>query len=213
MSGSIILDKTTWPRRQHFEFYRRFANPSFNLCVPIAAQTLYECAKDRQVSFFQLALYAMLRSANAEPQLRQRIKDDEVVEYQNIAVMTPILTQDEGFRQVWCDNAATFTDFSTAATPDIEMAKSGTPAPLIVPEQNFFCASCIPWLHFSEMTHAEFHFGASVPTMTWGKLKNGVIPVAGKFNHALVDGLHASRFFAGLETLFAHPDTLWLPLN
>lgn len=60
MSTYHVIDKESWHRRDHFEFYRTFANPSFNLCVPVEAQRLYECAKDRQVSFFQLALYALL---------------------------------------------------------------------------------------------------------------------------------------------------------
>ena len=59
------------------------------------------------------------------------------------------------------------------------------------------------------MTHAEYYVGAAVPALTWGKLKNGIIPVAGKFNHAFVDGLHASRFFARVEEGFAEPETLW----
>ncbi len=58
MAHYRIIDTASWPRRDHFTFYRQFANPSFNLCVPIAAQRLYECAKERRVSFFQLALYA-----------------------------------------------------------------------------------------------------------------------------------------------------------
>ena len=75
MAHYRIIDTASWPRRDHFTFYRQFANPSFNLCVPIAAQRLYECAKDRRVSFFQLALYALLRAANGGPQLRQRAPD------------------------------------------------------------------------------------------------------------------------------------------
>ncbi|HCC6243004.1 TPA: CatA-like O-acetyltransferase, partial [Klebsiella pneumoniae] len=50
MAHYRIIDTASWPRRDHFTFYRQFANPSFNLCVPIAAQRLYECAKDRRVS-------------------------------------------------------------------------------------------------------------------------------------------------------------------
>ncbi len=105
MAHYRIIDTASWPRRDHFTFYRQFANPSFNLCVPIAAQRLYECAKDRRVSFFQLALYALLRAANGVPQLRQRVRNDEVIEYDSLAVMTPVMTVGEGFRQVWCDNA------------------------------------------------------------------------------------------------------------
>lgn len=55
MAHYRIIDTASWPRRDHFTFYRQFANPSFNLCVPIAAQRLYECAKDRRVSFFRPA--------------------------------------------------------------------------------------------------------------------------------------------------------------
>ncbi|MGN2397020.1 CatA-like O-acetyltransferase, partial [Klebsiella quasipneumoniae] len=102
MARYRIIDTAAWPRRDHFTFYRQFANPSFNLCVPIEAQRLYECAKDRRVSFFQLALYALLRAANGVPQLRQRVRDGEVIEYHSLAVMTPVMTVEEGFRQVWC---------------------------------------------------------------------------------------------------------------
>jgi chloramphenicol O-acetyltransferase len=34
-----------------------------------------------EISFFQLALYALLRAANGVPQLRQRVRDGEVIEY------------------------------------------------------------------------------------------------------------------------------------
>ncbi|STT07879.1 Chloramphenicol acetyltransferase [Klebsiella michiganensis] len=199
MANYRVIDKQNWPRKDHFDFYRGFANPSFNLCVPVEAQRLYECAKDRGVSFFQLALYALVRAANGVPQLKQRLLGDDIIEYDQLAVMTPVMTAQEGFRQVWCDNAADFAAFSHAATPNIEAAKHTAPAPLIVNGENFFCASCLPWLHFSAITHAEYYVGAAVPALTWGKLKNGIIPVAGKFNHAFVDGLHASRFFARVE--------------
>nr|VUD30299.1 Chloramphenicol acetyltransferase [Raoultella sp. NCTC 9187] len=124
MPAYHVIDRETWHRREHFEFYRTFANPSFNLCVPLEAQRLYECAKDRQVSFFQLALYALLRAANAIPELKQRMLGDEIIEYDELAVMTPVMTAQEGFRQVWCDNAADFAAFSRAATPSIEAAKN-----------------------------------------------------------------------------------------
>ncbi|MFW3987844.1 CatA-like O-acetyltransferase, partial [Klebsiella pneumoniae subsp. pneumoniae] len=131
----------------------------------------------------------------------------------SLAVMTPVMTVGEGFRQVWCDNAPEFTAFSAAATPKIVAARETSPAPLIVDGEHFICASCLPWLHFTSMTHAEYAVGAAVPALTWGKLQNGVIPVAGRFNHAFVDGLHASRFYALVEEGFNDPERLWLPLT
>ena len=78
MANYRIIDKQRWPRKDHFDFYRGFANPSFNLCVPVEAQRLYECAKERGVSFFQLALYALVRAANGVPQLKQRQLGDDI---------------------------------------------------------------------------------------------------------------------------------------
>ncbi len=136
-----------------------------------------------------------------------------MIEYDSLAVMTPVMTVGEGFRQVWCDNAPEFTAFSAAATPKIVAARETSPAPLIVDGEHFICASCLPWLHFTSMTHAEYAVGAAVPALTWGKLQNGVVPVAGRFNHAFVDGLHASRFYALVEEGFNDPERLWLPLT
>ena len=82
MAHYRIIDTASWPRRDHFTFYRQFANPSFNLCVPIAAQRLYECAKDRRVSFFQLALFCMLNIADQHDAYDQKgKKHDDIRKY------------------------------------------------------------------------------------------------------------------------------------
>lgn len=120
MANYHVIDKQTWPRKDHFDFYRGFANPSFNLCVPVEAQRLYECAKDRGVSFFQLALFALVRAANEVPQLKQRLLGDDIIEYDQLAVMTPVMTAQEGFRQVWCENAA---DLPPSARPPRQISR------------------------------------------------------------------------------------------
>lgn len=212
MTTYKVIDREGWSRREHYDFYRKFANPCFNLCVPVEAQRLYEYSRDKNESFFQLALYGILRAANLVPQLKQRTLGNDIIEYSKIDVMTPIMTSHEGFRQILCKNAAHFPDFTIEVTRKIEVAKTTQPAPMIINSENFFCASCLPWVHFSSITHAEFNVGAAVPTLTWGKLKNGKIPVAGKFNHAFVDGLHASHFFTYLEEIFTDPDSLMVAI-
>lgn len=209
MTAYRVIDKNQWPRKQHFDFYQTFTSPSYNLCVSLAAEPLYDCATARQESFFLLTLYAITRAANAVPQMRQRVVNGEVVEYAQIAAMTPLMTPAESFCQAWCDYAPTFSEFKRQAAPAIEQAKHSQPGPMRVDGEDFFCASCLPWLHFTAMTHAEFHPGGTLPALTWGKMERGVIPVACKFNHALVDGLHASRFFDRIAHGFQHPETLW----
>lgn len=210
MNAYRIIDKETWPRRELFDFYQKFASPCFNISVQVEAGGLYSCARDRNASFFLLALYAILRAANAVPQVRQRILGNNIVEFERIAVMTPIMTGQELFRQIWCEYASDFSGFADEAAPKVASAKKGTPSPMEDHGEDFFCASCLPWLHFSAIAQAECHFGQAIPILAWGKMKNGLIPISCKFNHAFVDGLHASRFFANIEASFANPDTLWV---
>ncbi len=184
MAHYRVIDKASWPRPDHFTFYRTFANPSFNLCVPVEAQQLYTCAKDHGVSFFQLALFGLLRAANAVPQLKQRLRNEDIIEYDAISVMTPIMTASEGFRQVWCDNAANFPAFSAAATPRIEAARSTNPSPLIVEEENFFLRQLPAVAALQRHDPCGILRGRGGARPDVGKLKNGIIPVAGRFNHA-----------------------------
>lgn len=209
MNAYRTIDKASWPRRELFDFYQKFDNPCFNVSVQVEAGELYSCARDRNVSFFLLALYAILRAANAVPQIRQRILENNVIEFERIAVMTPIMTEQEMFRQIWCEYAPDFSGFADEAVPKVASAKRGVPSPMAEHGEDFLCASCLPWLHFSAVSQAEYHFGQSIPILAWGKMKNGLIPISCKFNHAFADGLHVSRFFANIEESFANPDALW----
>ena len=93
MNSYRKIDLETWPRRELFAFYRTFDAPCYNLTVKVEAEPIHTFAKARGESFFLLSLYAILRAANAVPQLRQRIIGGEVIEFEQIAVMTPIMLQ------------------------------------------------------------------------------------------------------------------------
>ena len=211
MNRYRLIDKKDWPRRELFDFYQKFDNPCFNISVSLEASHLHSCAKEQKESFFLLTLYAILRAANAVPQIRQRILGENIVEFERIAVMTPIMTEQEMFHQIWCEYAPTYSDFMQENASKVAAAKRAEPSPMEKHGEDFLCASCLPWLHFSAISQADLHFGQSVPILAWGRMKNGLIPVSCKFTHACVDGLHASRFFADFEQSLANPETLWVP--
>jgi chloramphenicol O-acetyltransferase type A len=210
MNPYKVIDKNSWPRQNLFEFYQKFASSVFNVTVSVDAYNLYSHAKKQKESFFLMALYAILRAANEVPQMRQRVVDGEVVEFEKIAVMTPILTKHEMFCQIWCEYEATFSLFKANAAPEVEKAKSNMPSPMEDHGEDFFCASCVPWLHFTSTTPADYSFNQMVPVLTWGKMgKDNSVPISCNFNHCLLDGLHVSRFFNKIEQSFANPDSLY----
>lgn len=208
MSTYKIINMETWPRREHYAFYRKFASPVFNITVSVKADNIYRFAKARGESFFLLSLYAILRAANTVPQVRQRIVGGEPVEFDRIAAMTPIMTKMEMFRQVWCEYEDSFAQFKEAVTPGIEQAGNDAPAPLEKHEQDFICASCLPWLRFDSITQADYAFDQDVPILAWGKMEEGKIPISVKFNHCFMDGLHVSRFFEAITDGFSRPECL-----
>ncbi len=133
----------------------------------------------------------------AVPQLRQRVRNDEVIEYDSLAVMTPVMTVGEGFRQVWCDNAPSSPP-SAPRTPKIVAARE-IPGAAHRRWRAFYLRqlSAMAPLHLDDPCGICRRRGG--PRAHTGKLQNGVVPVAGRFNHAFVDGLHASRFYALVE--------------
>lgn len=202
------IDLNSWPRRKLYEFYSAFDSPCFNITVSLDADTIYAYSKSHGESFFLLSLYAILRAANRVPQIKQRVIDGLPVEFEQIAVMTPILTGTELFQQIWCEYAHDFHSFKAAVIPLIEEAKRGAPGPALRHGEDFLCASCLPWLHFDSITQADYEFEQSIPILAWGKLEKGKIPVSVKFNHCFIDGLFAARFFQHIQYFFSNPESL-----
>ena len=203
MNSYKIIDAESWPRKKLFDFYQKFDRPAINVSVALDAGYLFAEAKKRGESFFLMALYAILQSANEVPQMRQRIIDGQIVEFEKIAVMTPIMTEQEMFCQIWCEYEPTFEAFKKQALPKIEAAKHNNPSPMVDHGEDFICASCVPWLHFTSITQADYSFSQAIPILAWGKMKNNLIPISCKFNHCFMDGLHVSRFFNKIEQRFA----------
>lgn len=209
MGSYKVINRDDWCRREHYDFYSKFDNPCYNISTVIKARVINDYCMDNNISLFKLTLFVIMKSANSTPQLRQRRLGKEIIEYSSINVMTPIMKPNETFQQVLCKNTSNFFSFTNQLDMEIEQAKSENKnGPMEIDGENFFCASCLPWVHFSTITHAELKFNSAVPTLTWGMIKNGMIPISCKFNHAFVDGLHASRFFLEIQHNFNNPESI-----
>ncbi len=213
MNAYRSIDLENWHRRDVFNFFKTFDNPCFNISVMVPAEPIYAHAKARGESFFLLCLYAILRSANLLPQLRQRyLPEGQIVEFEKIAAMTPIMTATNLYCQAWLEYAPTFGEFKNAAAPKVETAKrtlDPSKAAHTNHGEDFIAASCLPRLHFTSITQADLWTHQATPILAWGKMQDGLIPISVKFNHAFVDGLHASQFFELVGDYFARPERLY----
>ena len=49
---SVKLDLKSWPRAQHFEFFKGFSDPYFNITVNMNVKDLFVFSKNNGLSFF-----------------------------------------------------------------------------------------------------------------------------------------------------------------
>ena len=73
------VDMAHDPRSGQFAYFRAMADPWAGVTVPVDITAFYKALNGRP--FFLSFLYAVVRAANDVPELRRRLRDGEVIEY------------------------------------------------------------------------------------------------------------------------------------
>ncbi|WP_214730168.1 tetratricopeptide repeat protein [Exiguobacterium sp. s195] len=197
------IEIETWARRKHFEFFKAFDAPHFNVTANVDVTNLYTYAKESNQSFFKLFLYGAVRAANAIPELRYRIRGEEVVEHEVVHPSFTVMLDEDVFN--FC--AATFYEdlptFLQEVTTRMEQAGDEVVVGDEEPDDLLYITS-VPWVTFTSImhpTHQQQH--DSVPRIAWGKFERQgerlVMPLSVQAHHALVDGVHIGKYYKTLQ--------------
>lgn len=197
------IEIETWARRKHFEFFKAFDAPHFNVTANVDVTNLYTYAKESNQSFFKLFLYGAVRAANAIPELRYRIRGEEVVEHEVVHPSFTVMLDEDVFN--FC--AATFYEdlptFLQEVTTRMEQAGDEVVIGDDEPDDLLYITS-VPWITFTSImhpTHQQQH--DSVPRIAWGKFERQgerlVMPLSVQAHHALVDGVHIGKYYETLQ--------------
>ncbi|WP_214733962.1 tetratricopeptide repeat protein [Exiguobacterium sp. s154] len=197
------IEIETWARRKHFEFFKAFDAPHFNVTANVDVTNLYTYAKASDQSFFKLFLYGAVRAANAIPELRYRIRGEEVVEHEVVHPSFTVMLDEDVFN--FC--AATFNEdlptFLQEVTTRMEQAGDEVVVGDEEPDDLLYITS-VPWVTFTSImhpTHQQQH--DSVPRIAWGKFEHQgerlVMPLSVQAHHALVDGVHIGKYYETLQ--------------
>jgi chloramphenicol O-acetyltransferase type A len=207
------IDLTTWPRREHYRFYRGLELPYLGITAPVDVRALVEARARQGLSLFAGMLHRVVLAANAVPELRQRIRpgpdDDEVVEH---ALVHPGFTV-AGAGGLFTFAAVTFDEdlqrFARAvADASVEKRAASGLEPFEHHRDDLVFCSCVPWVAFTHVTHpVSTSRPDSVPRLAWSRIEAGRCSVNLQAHHGLVDGAHVGRFFERLaEVLSAFDD-------
>lgn len=200
------LDLDAWPRRSHFEFFRAYDNPWFNLCADVDVTALHGRSRsDGGPSFFAASLWCSLAAANEIEEFRYRIRGDGVIVHPAIHGGSTVLLPDGTFRFAYYDFDPDFARFVRHVGRVLDRVKIET-GPLDPQEHrdDLIHYSVIPWVSFTSFSHAR-RWGTddAIPKIVFGKHRESegrrLMPVSVEVHHALVDGLHVGRFYEGLQ--------------
>ncbi|MCL7454948.1 MAG: chloramphenicol acetyltransferase [Anaerolineae bacterium] len=208
-----VIDKETWSRREHFEFYRGFDHPYFGLSANVDVTAFYPEVKERGVSLTVAIVYLIARAANAIPEFRYRIRGQEVVEHRVVHPGTTILVNEEMFTFATFEYAEVFSPFAASAEAQLAYVREHPSLNVDAGRDDWLFMTPIPWVSFTSFMHpVHLHPPSSIPLFAWGKLfgdgQRMMMPLQAQGHHALMDGLHMGRFFQGVQDYLDRPQSL-----
>ena len=192
------IDLRTWRRREHYELFRRYAQPFFSVCVDVDVTPLWRRSHTSGgPPFFLTSLFLMLRAANATEAFRLRLRKRGVWLHNHLAVGSAVLRLDHTFTFARVESSGRLEQFVARGAQAIAESQARKRLEPYADPDDIVYHSSLPWLRFTSFTNA---IGGtdSIPRIVFGKCtKEGrrfVMPVAVEVHHALVDGLDVARF-------------------
>ncbi len=199
MGGPI--DLSTWKRRDHYLWFRKYEQPFFSVTVDIDVTAAWKSSlRSGAVSFFLTSLFTMLKAANDVEAFRLRLRPRGVWRHDRVAVGPTVMRRDETFGFSRLEPADTLQEFAARGRAAIAhaAARRGLESPKKSSDDIIF-HSVLRWIRFTSFANALPGGGDSIPRIVFGQCTRErgrmKMPVAVEVHHALVDGLDVARFF------------------
>ena len=195
-----IIDLETYPRRSHFDYFRTMAFPYVGLTANVDVTNLLRYAKVHGGAGFHAILWTAAQAVNAVPELRQRIEQDQIVEYDHSNIGYTVAREDHTFCNCHVQTDMPLAQFLVDARQRQEEAKHHPG--FFNPEEDdaaLIFASCVPWVSFTQVVQPVPSPGDCNPRIVFGKYivdgEKTLMPLHIQCNHALVDGYHIGEFY------------------
>ena len=201
----VYIDMETYKRKAHFEYFNSLAYPYAGMTVNVDITALLEKVKREKLSFFLTFCYCAARAANGVREFRQRIVGGRIVEFEWCQTTHTVALDDETY--AYCDVDSRIDDFEIYIKKAVTAQETAKCCPSIAEAADEalgkIFVSSVPWVTYTSLVQPVPMPADSNPRLTWGKYfeENGriLLPVSVLCHHALVDGVHMSKFYRLLE--------------
>ena len=204
-----IIHPEDWERQHLYDFFIGCDDPFFSLTFDADITSLHTWAKSHQQSLFLSYLYCTIHAANQVKAFRYRIKDNQVIEFDEIFAGSTILLDDETFSFCYFDNHDRIEDFISHGRIKIQDLKTSKRFDPKFDHLEYVHCSPIPWVQFTGVKHArKMASGDSIPKFMFGKIyqrdQRWYLPIAVDVHHSLMDAYHVGMFVQALEAELHH---------
>ena len=189
-----------------------FLSSRYTMSARVNVENLWIKSKEQNLSFFVMSLGALMNALNDIPQMRRRIIDGKVIEFESLDAVCPIMDKDETvFKEIRIEGPQRFynilkwhdyvVDYQLNVLEGVDKAFD-----LDTMERdkiNIANFSCIPWVDFDSITNATAAGNAIQPLITWGKVnENYEMTVSITVSHIFVNGLELAKFYKNAQENF-----------
>lgn len=189
-----------------------FLSSRYTMSARVNVENLWIKSKEQDLSFFVMSLGALMNALNDIPQMRRRIIDGKVIEFESLDAVCPIMDKDETvFKEIRIEGPQRFynilkwhdyvVDYQLNVLEGVDKAFD-----LDTMERdkiNIANFSCIPWVDFDSITNATAAGNAIQPLITWGKVnENYEMTVSITVSHIFVNGLELAKFYKNAQENF-----------
>jgi chloramphenicol O-acetyltransferase type A len=200
------IDPETWPRKDHFAFFRQFDEPFFGFTVEVDCTEAYRYCKENGHSFFLYYLHKSLTAVHQVEEFRFRILDGEVWTYDRVMASPTISRPDGTFGYAYFEFLENFLAFAAKATPELDLVRQTHGLKPAIAGEDVIHYSSIPWINFTGLTHARiFSRQDSIPKICFGKMtEEGTrrrMPMSVHGHHGLMDAYHIGQYIDRFQDL------------
>ena len=189
-----------------------FLSSRYTMSARVNVENLWIKSKEQDLSFFVMSLGALMNALNDIPQMRRRIIDGKVIEFESLDAVCPIMDKEETvFKEIRIEGPQRFynilkwhdyvVDYQLNVLEGVDKAFD-----LDTMERdriNIANFSCIPWVDFDSITNATAAGNAIQPLVTWGKVnENYEMTVSITVSHIFVNGLELAKFYKNAQENF-----------
>ena len=192
------IDMDTYPRKALFEHFMTFEIPVATRTIQPDITLLKSYVKDHGYRFSLVFGFILTRATNHVPELRHRIVNGELVDFNKIIPSFTILSKE---KQLFFSRGV-FTDIFADDYPEneaiLEQAAKGLDPNVRTENQGMIYITNNPWNSFTSLQFPYSKRVASIPVFGIGKMyeHDGRVkaPLAIQNHHSLTDGFHIGHF-------------------